>query len=91
MRALIGAFAHNNFTQFNRPDGAGYDFIADTVLRINSKNPQVAARMATSFRTWHTLEQGRRAKAEAALKHIKASAGLSRDVADIIERALSAS
>ena len=44
MRSLIGAFAHGNPTQFNRADGAGYDFVADTVLALDPKNPQVAAR-----------------------------------------------
>ena len=52
-----------NPTQFNRADGAGYDFIADTVLALDPKNPQLAARLATAFRTWRTLEHGRRGKA----------------------------
>jgi aminopeptidase N len=88
VRALIGAFAQGNVTQFNRPDGAGYDFIADTILTLDPKNPQLAARMATAFRTWRTLEAGRQAKAEAALTRIKSTSGLSRDLADIVERAL---
>ena len=46
--------------------------------------------MATAFRTWRTLEPGRRALAEAALQRIKAAAGLSRDLSDIVERALAA-
>lgn len=90
VRALIGAFAQGNLTQFNRADGAGYDFLAETVLALDPKNPQVAARMATAFRTWRTLEAGRRAKAEAALSRIKAAANLSRDLADIVTRALAA-
>jgi aminopeptidase N len=88
VRALIGAFAQGNFTQFNRPNGAGYDFIADTILTLDPKNPQLAARMATAFRTWRTLEAGRQAKAEAALTRIKSTSGLSRDLSDIVERAL---
>jgi aminopeptidase N len=88
VRALIGAFAHSNLVQFNRADGAGYDFIADQVLALDPKNPQVSARMATAFRTWRNLESGRRAKAEAALRRIKATPGLSRDLSDIVERAL---
>ena len=56
VRALIGAFAHANQTQFNRADGAGYDFVADTVLALDPKNPQVAARLATAFRSWRALE-----------------------------------
>jgi aminopeptidase N len=90
VRAVIGAFAQGNLTQFNRADGAGYEFIADTVLTLDPKNPQLAARLATAFRTWRTLEAGRRGKAEAALLRMKAAPGLSRDVADIVERALAA-
>ena len=87
VRALIGAFAANP-TQFNRADGAGYDFVAGNVLALDPKNPQLAARLATAFRTWRTLEPGRRGKAQAALERIKATLNLSRDLADIVERAL---
>jgi aminopeptidase N len=90
VRALIGAFSAGNPTQFNRADGAGYEFIADTVLTLDPKNPQLAARLSTIFRTWRTLEAGRRGKAEAALKRIKSAPNLSRDLADIVERALAA-
>ena len=91
VRALIGAFAQGNATQFNRADGAGYEFIADTVLALDPKNPQVSACLATAFRTWRMLERGRQAQAEAALTRIKATPGLSRDLADIVERALAVS
>ncbi len=87
VRALIGAFAQGNPTQFNRADGAGYDFVADTILALDPKNSQLAARLATAFRTWRTLEDGRQNKAQAALRRIKATSGLSRDLSDIIERA----
>lgn len=88
VRALIGAFAQGNPTQFNRADGAGYEFVADTVRALDPKNPQVSARLATAFRTWRMLESGRRAKAEAALTRLKTTPGLSRDLNDIVERAL---
>jgi aminopeptidase N len=88
VRSLIGAFAQANPTQFNRVDGAGYAFVADTILTLDPKNPQVAARIATAFRTWRTLEPKRRSLAEAALRRIKTAPSLSRDVADIVERAL---
>jgi aminopeptidase N len=44
--------------------------------------------MATAFRTWRMLEPGRRGKAEAALARMKAAPNLSRDLFDIVERAL---
>jgi aminopeptidase N len=88
VRALIGAFAQGNPTQFNRADGAGYDFVADVILTLDPKNPQISARMATAFRSWRILEDGRRAKAESALRRLQAATGLSRDLSDIVERAL---
>ncbi len=49
VRALIGSFALNNPVQFNRPDGAGYEFVAETVLALDKFNPQIAARILGSF------------------------------------------
>jgi aminopeptidase N len=88
IRALIGSFAQANHTQFNRPDGAGYDFVADTVLALDPKNPQVAARLMGAFRSWRALEAGRRARAEATLRRVAAAPSLSRDVGDIVARTL---
>jgi len=91
VRALIGAFAQGNMTQFNRPDGEGYEFVADKVLALDEKNPQVAARLLSAFKSWRSLESTRRGKAEAALRRVGAAPNLSRDVADIVQRALAAS
>jgi aminopeptidase N len=88
VRALIGSFAQANHTQFNRLDGAGYNFIADVVLELDPKNPQVAARLMGAFRSWRALEKGRRAQAEAALRRVSGAASLSRDVLDIVARTL---
>ena len=91
VRALIGSFAQVNHTQFNRSDGAGYDFIADIVLSLDPKNPQVAARLMGAFRSWRALEAGRRARAEATLRRVAAAPTLSRDVSDIVARTLAQS
>jgi aminopeptidase N len=88
VRSLIGAFAQSNPTQFNRPDGAGFEFVVDRILELDPANPQVAARMTTAFRSWRALEPTRRARAQAALQRIAAAPKLSRDVGDIAERAL---
>jgi aminopeptidase N len=88
VRALIGNFAQSNQTQFNRRDGEGYAFCADTVLVLDSINPQVSARLMTAFRSWRALEPERRGKAEAALKRVASGASLSRDLHDIVTRTL---
>jgi len=88
VRALIGSFAQVNHTQFNRADGAGFDFVADFVLALDPKNPQVAARLMGAFRSWRALEAKRRGHAEATLRRIAAAPSLSRDVQDIVARSL---
>ena len=91
VRSLIGSFAQGNSTQFNRPDGAGYDFVADIVLALDPKNPQVAARLMNAFRSWRALEAGRRARAQATLRRVASAPSLSRDVGDIVARTLAES
>ncbi len=88
VRSLIGAFAQSNPTQFNRPDGKGYEFMADRILELDPNNPQVASRMTTAFKSWRILEGGRSARAKAALQRIAGTPSLSRDVRDIAQRAL---
>jgi aminopeptidase N len=88
LRALVGSFAMNNQTQFNRKDGAGYSFLADVVLDVDAKNSQVAARLLSAFRSWRAMEPGRRAEAEAALARVAKAPTLSPDVRDIVERSL---
>ena len=90
VRALIHAFALANQKEFNRADGAGYDFVVDTVLALDRKNPQLAARLLSALKSWRVLEPGRRAMAEKALQRVAAAPSRSPDVADIVQRALAA-
>jgi aminopeptidase N len=87
-RALIGAFAAGNQTQFNALDGSGYEFVTSIVLQLDEKNPQVAARLLGAFKSWRALEPRRSALAEAALRRVAAHGRLSPDVKDIVERSL---
>jgi aminopeptidase N len=88
VRALVHAFAVSNQAQFNRPDGAGYAFVVDTVLALDAKNPQLAARLLSALKNWRVLEPGRRTLAQAALQRVAAAPSLSPDVTDIVQRAL---
>jgi aminopeptidase N len=88
VRALIGAFATGNLTRFNAKDGSGYDLLVEVVLALNSKNPQVAARMLATFKSWRIFEAERREHAERALRRVAGTPHLSPDVQDIAERSL---
>ena len=88
VRSLIGSFAGGNPTRFNAADGSGFDFVADVVIELDRINAQVAARLLSSFKSWRSLEAGRRGKAQAALRRVASVGSLSADVADIATRSL---
>ena len=85
--SLIRVFGANH-VRFHAADGAGYAFLADQVLVLDQLNPQVAARMARAFDRWKRFDAGRKEKAKAQLERIRDSTGLSRDVAEIVTKAL---
>ena len=85
--ALIRAFAANH-VRFHAADGSGYAFLADQVLALDKLNPQVAARMARGFDRWRRFDPARQAHAVAQLERVRDAKGLSRDVAEIVTKAL---
>ena len=67
---------------------AGYAFAADRVLELDPLNPQIAARLARAFDRWSKFGTGRQAHARAALERIRGAPALSRDVAEVVTKAL---
>ncbi len=87
-RSLIGAFAMANQVGFNDKSGAGYRFLADAVIVLQAQNPQIAARLVGSFNHWKRFDAGRQALMRGELERIRAVDGLSKDVGEIVGRAL---
>ncbi len=85
--ALIGGLS-GNLAGFHADDGEGYRVVADAIIRLNHINPQVASRLATGFRSWQQFDEARRNHAEAAMRRVLVTPGLSRDVFEIITRTL---
>ena len=88
VRALVGTFCSANPVHFNRPDGGGYRFLADKVIELDPLNPQAAARMVSIFNPWRRYDAGRQALMQAELERIGERPGLSKDVFEIVTRAL---
>jgi aminopeptidase N len=86
VRSLLFMFASNNPVNFNRPDGAGYQFVADRVVELDAINPQVAARLVGTFKNWRTMEPVRRAAARKVLQQLAKTKPLSRDVFEILTK-----
>jgi len=85
--ALIRVFGANH-VRFHAADGGGYAFLADQVIALDALNPQVAARMARAFDRWKKFDDGRQAHARAALERVRDTKGLSKDVGEIVAKAL---
>jgi aminopeptidase N len=89
VRALVGSFAHANPVRFHDPGGAGYEFVADHVIAIDPLNPLLAARLAAAFNQWRRYDGCRQARMRAQLQRIAGTERLSRDVREIVTKALS--
>ncbi len=87
-RSLLFAFAAGNPGAFHRVDGEAYRFIADRVVELDAINPQVASRIVSSFNQWRRFEPGRAALMKAELERIARQPGISKDVLEIVERAV---
>lgn len=87
VRALMGAFAMN-LCRFHDADGRGYALLGSVIEALQDKNPQVAARMVAPLNGWRRYESGRRDKMKAELTRLSKIPNLSRDVFEVIQRAL---
>ena len=90
VRSLIGMFAMGNPSTFHDASGDGYKLFGDVILELDRLNPQVAARLSASLKTWKTLEPERQAHAKAQLERIKATEPLSKDLYEIVSKTLEA-
>lgn len=88
LRSLVGAFAGSNLAGFHRKDGIGYRLLGDQVLALQAKNPQIAARLVSNFNQWRRFDEGRQAVQKEQLERIAREPGLSKDVFEIVSRAL---
>jgi aminopeptidase N len=78
VRALVGAFSAGNQVRFHDPSGAGYRFLADTVIELDASNSQTASRLAGPLGNWRRQDVRRRALMRAELERILATPKLSR-------------
>jgi aminopeptidase N len=85
--ALIRSFGANH-VRFHAADGSGYRFLAEQILALDAINAQVAARVARCFDRWRKFDAQHQAQAKAALESLHQHPGLSRDVFEIVDRAL---
>ncbi|MDB5477290.1 MAG: pepN [Phenylobacterium sp.] len=88
LRALVSTFANFNPVRFHDPSGAGYRFLADQILAVDRYNPNIAARLVDPLGGWrrYTPELGALMKAQ--LQRIARAEPLSKNVFELVTRAL---
>jgi len=88
IRSLYSAFAARNFRNFHHRDGSGYRFLADRVIDLNARNPQIASRLTTELTRFRRYDTVRQRLMRAELERIAATPDLSRDVFEVVSKSL---
>lgn len=90
IRALVATFCNANAISFHNlaDGGGGYRFLADEIIRLNQKNPQIAARLLSPLIKWKKYSSERQALMKAELERILAEPKLSPDVYEVVSKSL---
>ena len=86
-RAVFGALSMSP-AGFHHASGAGYELLADWLLKLDPLNPQTTARMCAAFQTWRRFDADRQAMMKTQLERIGAQQDLSRDTSEMVSRIL---
>lgn len=86
VRSLIGVFCSVNHVRFHEKSGAGYRFLADRIIQLNSINPQIAARLVSPLINWRRYDPERQKWMQQELDRILAIKDLSSDVYEIASK-----
>ncbi|MBB4212155.1 aminopeptidase N [Rhodothalassium salexigens DSM 2132] len=88
VRSLVSAFSQLNQVRFHDASGQGYRLLADTVLKVDKLNPQIAARLVGPLGRWRRFDATRRSAMRSELERLVAVSDLSKDVYEIASKSL---
>jgi len=88
VRSVLGAFAGSATQHFHKPDGSGYELLAEYVAKLDKLNPQIASRLVAPLTKWqrYTPELGEKMIQQ--LRKLEAENELSKDVFEVVTKAL---
>ena len=87
VRSVMRRFTGNQ-KAFHAKDGSGYEFVADMALKLDGINPLVAADVAKPLASWRRFDPERQELMKASLEKIMAKPGLSKNVYEVVSKAL---
>jgi aminopeptidase N len=88
VRALVASFASANQVRFHAPSGAGYRFLADTIIALDPLNNNVAARLVPPLGQWRRFEPARQRLMQQELQRILDAPDLSKATFEMATRSI---
>lgn len=88
VRALIGNFAFYNHRHFHNPNGSGYAYLANFIMRFDSVNAQVAARLVTPLTQWQQVSSPYRELMIHECRRVLDKKDLSKDVFEKVSKSV---
>jgi aminopeptidase N len=88
VRALVASFASANQVRFHAPSGAGYRFLADTIIALDPLNSNVAARLVPPLGQWRRIEPARQRLMQQELQRILDAPDLSKATFEMATRSI---
>ena len=89
LRSVLSVFANMNTRMFHADDGSGYKFIVRHIADIDTRNPQIAARMVLPLTRFGRYNDSRQALMKGALTRLKTAKNLSPDLSEVIDKTIS--
>ncbi|MBM6550242.1 aminopeptidase N [Marinomonas ostreistagni] len=86
LRAVIGGLGQN-VSAFHNLDGSGYAFLADQIILLDKRNPQIASRLCTPLTRWQRMVPALSELMKGQLERI-AQQDLSKDVYEVVSKSL---
>ncbi len=85
LRSVVGSFTHNTVNFHHQ---AGYAFLTNVIIKLNTINPQIGARLVATYNHWRRFTPELKALQKQQLKTILATKNLSKDIFEIVQAAL---
>jgi aminopeptidase N len=85
VRAVLGTFANRNVRAFHSAEG--YRLLADSVLKLDAMNPQIASRLVMPLCQWGRFEKSFQETMKSELRRLVAK-DLSKDLYEIVSKSV---
>lgn len=87
VRSLLGAFASGNYMRFHDGKCLGYAMLVENIIKIDSYNPQLAARLVEPLSHWRFYDKQTQKLIQDSLLRITTADDLSDDLYEVASKA----